>query len=75
MVATDGKNKDQWWPVIFLQTGGDQDTAFRTAQRGYVYVVICIYQIMRDGELEAWVITFEIYDVPDEERLCDTEPY
>ena len=65
MVATDGKNKDQWWPVIFLQTGGDQDTAFRTVQRGYVYVVICIYQIMRDGELEAWVITFEIYDVPD----------
>ena len=67
MVATDGKKqrKDHWWPVIFLQTGGDQDTAFRTVQRGYVYVVICIYQIMRDGVLEAWVITFEIYDVPD----------
>ena len=46
-----------WWPVLLCQLPCDAHGPFQGIQPGYIYVVICFYQIL-DTPLWAWTIEF-----------------
>ena len=46
-----------WWPVLLCQLPCDDHGPFQGIQPGYIYVVICFYQIL-DTPLWAWMIEF-----------------
>ena len=46
-----------WWPVLLCQLPCDDHGPFQGIQPGYIYVVICFYQIL-DTPLWAWTIEF-----------------
>ena len=46
-----------WWPVLLCQLPCDVPGPYQTMVRGYVYVVICFYQVL-DTPLWAWTIEF-----------------
>ena len=57
-----GTNQDNyangtWWPVLLCQLPCNAPGPFQTMVPGYVYVVICFYQVL-DSPLWAWTIEF-----------------
>ena len=57
-----GTNQDNyakctWWPVLLCQLPCDASGTFQTMVPGYVYVIICFYQVL-DTPLWAWTIEF-----------------
>ena len=57
-----GSNEDNyangtWWPVLLCQLPCDAPGPFQTMVPGYVYVIICFYQVL-DTPLWAWTIEF-----------------
>ena len=57
-----GTNQDNcangtWWPVLLCQLPCDASGPFQTMVPGYVYVIICFYQVL-DTPLWAWTVEF-----------------
>ena len=46
-----------WWPVLLCQLPSDVPGPYQTIVPGYVYVIICFYQVL-DTPLWAWTIEF-----------------
>lgn len=51
------KKGDKWWPVIVCQVGEDNSEAFQEVVPDFIYVVICLYQVLQKP-LTAWCVNF-----------------
>ena len=51
------KKGDKWWPVIMCQVGEDNSEAFQEVVPDFIYVVICLYQVLQKP-LTAWCVNF-----------------
>ena len=56
------KKGDKWWPVIMCQQVGEDDPqAFQEVLTDFIYVVICLYQVLQKP-LTAWCVNFVARD-------------
>ena len=53
----DNYSNGTWWPVLLCQLPVDNPGPFQTMVPGYVYVILCFYQVL-DTPLWDWAIEF-----------------